>query len=1028
MAGITGISSGLDTESIIKGLMSLKRQQVTNLSDKKEKALARESTWRNISADLITLQLSNYKLSRTATFGMKNASSSNESALSVNASISASSGTYSFFINQLAQSSQLTSAGFSDYNNTTLTSSTKTFNIESSNANLERFTELSSLNGGKGIIRGEVFVQDRDGNSATLDLSSVNDIYDVVDAFNNSGLKINANINANGNGIDIAYTGESTSSNLVVKDIGNGTTASSLGINTGNAGIAADIKNGDNVYYLSDSLSLNHLNNGLGVEKGEFIIDNNGTEYIIDISRARNIGDILSAINSAGADVTASIDPSKNKLTLTGEPGSNLVIKESNNMNVAKELGLLNITGESGSGKVILGGLGSTLISNLSGRNGSGIREGNIEIVGDLTSTIAVSEDDSIVSIINKINTETENTGVIAKLNNSKNGIELYHESNTAFSVTNNDTTSDLGISGNSTNGKITGNNLNFNYLNRASLLSELNQGDGFTMGSISITSTIADVEESFDVNLRDASITTLGDVIDAINLASSEGGHDVVASMNANGDGLLIKNNTDDGIISVRENGNSTTAKSLGILGTADNGILDGSMKKTIEITEDFTLDDLKNSINNLGINMKASIINDGSVDPFRLVLTSTKSGRNGAFTISSELDNLQINTSVEAQDSLVIMGEPTSSDAIFVKNQSNTVSNFISGMTLNLKETSTSQINVTVTNNDEGITDLVEEFVENYNTVMGKIHSQLKYDNATGVTNPLFGDSSLVRVQQDLFSFVNRGAPELESSIRSISQVGISLGMDGMLSLNKNTFESALNTNFDDVSSFFTNSFNTASNATFSTTSTTIEGNVSNLNDGKTSGNTGWKTDNGGFVEMNLGKKTDLTSLKIFGNSDNANDIINRLTVQSWNGSSWVDQKAITNNNKKDININFLDGLVTDKIRINNIYSKEGTSIKINEVQAFQPVGLAQFFDYKIGSITDVSRGVIDSSLDSVSSEVGIIDNQIGSLESRLSIEEDRLRKQFVELEKIMGQLDQTASWLTQQSTSLNANWNYK
>ncbi|MDD4527236.1 MAG: flagellar cap protein FliD N-terminal domain-containing protein, partial [Candidatus Margulisbacteria bacterium] len=100
MANISGMSSGLDTESIINSLMAIKRQQVTNLTQKRDKAQAKESTWGSISADLVSLQVSNYTLSRTATFGAKSAVSSNEGILSISASVSANAGSYSFYVNQ----------------------------------------------------------------------------------------------------------------------------------------------------------------------------------------------------------------------------------------------------------------------------------------------------------------------------------------------------------------------------------------------------------------------------------------------------------------------------------------------------------------------------------------------------------------------------------------------------------------------------------------------------------------------------------------------------------------------------------------------------------------------------------------------------------------------------------------------------------------------------------------------------------------------------------------------------------------
>lgn len=1032
MANISGISSGLDTESIINGLMALKRQQVNNLTLKKEKAQAKESVWSSISSALVTLQISNYKLARTATFGMKSAVSSNENALSVSATTSAAAGTYSFYVNRLAQASQLTSTGFSNQNTTKITSTEKQITIESSAASMKRYTELSALNGGNGVTRGNVFVQDRDGNSSNIDLTKAQDIYDVIDAFNASGLKISASINNTGDGINISYTGSSTASNLIIRDVGNGTTASDLGISTGALGLDNNIRSGDSIYYLFNNVSLSHLNSGLGVEKGSFIINNGGEDYTINISEAKTVGDVLKLINNSGSGVTASLSADKKSISLNGE---NISVLESGKSSVARGLGLINISGVGGEGSSILGGLGSVLSSNLYGATGNGIRAGSFDITGDATSTINVLASDSITEILAKINNEAGNTGVYARINSTSNGIELYKKDGNSFSITDSDTSRDLGLFtdtnlGSSSSSKINGSSLNFGYITRNSLLSDLNQGDGFKKGSITITNKD---NQSFNVNLAGTNITTIGDVIDAINSASEAGDYNVTASINSTGNGILIKNNSDDGNISIGESGNSTTAKSLGILGSSTTGEVDGAFKKVINVTSDYSLSDLRAAINSLGINMSASIINDGSSDPYRLVLNSTKAGRIGSFTVSSDIESLQFNTAVEAKDSLIIMGEPTSEQAVFVKSSSNTITDFISGMTLNLKETSANKITITITNDHSEISTIAEEFVENYNTVMSKIKEQLKYDSSTGITNPLFGDTNLMVVQQDLFAYINRGTPQLTGSIKSAAQVGINLGLDGLINFDKNKFEQALKDNFQDVTDFFTYNYNASSGSTLSASSTTA-GNINGIKDGNTgeaallAGNTGWQGENGSFIEMAFDKKTDLTSLKLFGTSMDPNDIIQSFTLQYLSNGVWKDYRTIANNISKDISINMVEGLVTNKIRFNNITTVGGGDVKIAEIQTFQPVGLAQYFDYKISSITDASRGSISNALDSSSSEISLIDTQIASMEERLVIEEERLRAQFVQLEKMMSELSNTSSWLSQQTSSLNANWSYK
>ena len=100
---ISGIVSGLDTESIVSGLMALKQQKIDNLVAQQDAEYAKESTWVSVSSKILTLQLSSYSLSRTASFDTKTSSVSDEDVLSITTSTSAVAGSYSFMWISLRQ-------------------------------------------------------------------------------------------------------------------------------------------------------------------------------------------------------------------------------------------------------------------------------------------------------------------------------------------------------------------------------------------------------------------------------------------------------------------------------------------------------------------------------------------------------------------------------------------------------------------------------------------------------------------------------------------------------------------------------------------------------------------------------------------------------------------------------------------------------------------------------------------------------------------------------------------------------------
>ncbi|MBA4032490.1 MAG: hypothetical protein C0478_16595, partial [Planctomyces sp.] len=94
---------------------------------------------------------------------------------------------------------------------------------------------LKNLNGGTGIgTKGVVELTDRSGKTAQIDLSTAETLEDVLSAINSattSGgdrLSLEASIDSRGIGITLKDTSSSTSSNLIVADVGGGTLAADL--------------------------------------------------------------------------------------------------------------------------------------------------------------------------------------------------------------------------------------------------------------------------------------------------------------------------------------------------------------------------------------------------------------------------------------------------------------------------------------------------------------------------------------------------------------------------------------------------------------------------------------------------------------------------------------------------------------------------------------------------------------------------------------------------------------------------------
>ena len=90
-------------------------------------------------------------------------------------------------------------------------------------------------------------------------------------------------------------------------------------------------------------------------------------------------------------------------------------------------------------------------------------------------------------------------------------------------------------------------------------------------------------------------------------------------------------------------------------------------------------------------------------------------------------------------------------------------------------------------------------------YNAVIKDINRQ-EGNDSSGNAEPLYGSPTLALIQSQITGSLFSGAAS--GAIRNITQLGIGMNNDGTLTLNADTLESALNSNFSDVTGFLQNS----------------------------------------------------------------------------------------------------------------------------------------------------------------------------------------------------------------------------
>lgn len=511
--------------------------------------------------------------------------------------------------------------------------------------------------------------------------------------------------------------------------------------------------------------------------------------------------DVLLAVNFAEANtfgIQATIDGKR--LRIAGQDGGAVQLSAIGGSRALYDLGFDERPSDGPlAGARIVGGIDSVLLRSLNG--GAGLNAGQVRITaGSGSATVDLSGAATLAEVIGLLNQAGEANGL---------GIEAgYDASGTRLVVASLDGTSSVSISDETGNFAalsglaqgsgpvLRGADLQRQYISETTLLSSLNQGAGVSLGTFRITNAAG---TSVSVQLGQGQYRTLGDVIAEINARGQAVG--ARARINDTGDGLLVES-IDGGSLKITDEG-GTTAAGLNIAGQSDTGRIDGSFAQRIEINAGQTLDDLVAKINGRGL-AQASILNDGSANPFRLSLVSRATGLAGELIVDAEGYDFGFITLNRAADARVLLGNDPQG-GILVTSGSNTLNNLLPGATVSLNGVSSEAVTVNVTENLANLTDTIDGLVSAFNSAMDRIAELTSYDPETERRGILLGDRTVNSIERRLQRLATSAGLPADGLIRRLSQVGITLEK-GRLSFDSQKFNAALESNRAEVVAFFT------------------------------------------------------------------------------------------------------------------------------------------------------------------------------------------------------------------------------
>ena len=544
---------------------------------------------------------------------------------------------------------------------------------------------------------------------------------------------------------------------------------------------------------------------------------------------------------------------------------------------------------------------------------------------------------------------------------------------------------------------------------------------------------------------------------------------------------------------------GTGTLTFELGHYDTDSSSFISNPDESTKTVTidsDDNSLQGIRDAVNAADIGVTASLVNDGS--GFKLLFTSDETGKENGIKVSVADTSDTNDTDDSGLSQLAFDPDPANSanshmaenlapkDAAFTLNglpitsASNKVNSAVSGVTLNLKGTTTvgSPINVTIARNDEKITEGVNGFVEKFNELVDTLKQLSSYDSSTKQSGPLLGDSAVRSVESQLRKMIGASSVGADGNISSMATVGITTDRSGKLSLDSSKLQAAITDNRDLVAQIFSaKGATTDSQVNYITSSKdTQTGNYAINLEVMASRGTLSGTAITSFPLV-VDSTNDAFSFIIDGAGSGGITLANKSYASGADLAAEIQAKVNASDSLKKNGSSILVSFTDDKLQFSSALYGEKSSVEITAIENATDFGLAigkgtdgtdvkgtiggqealglgslltgigktsgmilefsggsagnrgsVFFNRGIADQLDglisqflKSDSLIDTRTDGLSSRIEQVNEKRTALDKKLDTLEARLYKQFNAMDSIVAQLQATGSYLEQQLDSL-------
>jgi flagellar hook-associated protein 2 len=240
--------------------------------------------------------------------------------------------------------------------------------------------------------------------------------------------------------------------------------------------------------------------------------------------------------------------------------------------------------------------------------------------------------------------------------------------------------------------------------------------------------------------------------------------------------------------------------------------------------LSDTTTVGDLLAKIRSLFGDVTASITGAGKLmvadntpgtSPLTLKIGVKNSGGTDDTTLMFDMDG-NLGSAASIRKRQVVAGSDASLtvDGVSVTRSSNTIDDILTGVTFDLlRADAGTTVSLNIGRDIDAIMEKMGTFVTSYNSVSSYIHTQTSYDETEQKTGGvLFGDGTLSSVKSDLTSILIQSVWGVSSNYSTLGLVGVSVDLEGQLSIDDDKLRGYLATNFNDVRKLFTASGETS------------------------------------------------------------------------------------------------------------------------------------------------------------------------------------------------------------------------